>query len=66
MSCTTGCCRERPVDHWRDLLASETPGVRLGHPGMVKGREDVLPAGLYVLDAVMRVLRRGSTIKFRK
>jgi exopolyphosphatase / guanosine-5'-triphosphate,3'-diphosphate pyrophosphatase len=44
------------VDHWRDLLASETPEVRLGHPGMVKGREDVLPAGLFILDAVMRRL----------
>jgi exopolyphosphatase/guanosine-5'-triphosphate,3'-diphosphate pyrophosphatase len=44
------------VDRWRDLLASEPPEVRLGHPGMVKGREDVLPAGLYVLDAVMRRL----------
>jgi exopolyphosphatase / guanosine-5'-triphosphate,3'-diphosphate pyrophosphatase len=44
------------VDRWRDLLASETPEVRLGHPGMVKGREDVLPAGLYILDAVMRRL----------
>jgi exopolyphosphatase / guanosine-5'-triphosphate,3'-diphosphate pyrophosphatase len=44
------------VDHWRDLLASETPEVRLGHPGMVEGREDVLAAGLYILDAVMRRL----------
>jgi exopolyphosphatase/guanosine-5'-triphosphate,3'-diphosphate pyrophosphatase len=44
------------VDQWRDLLASETPEVRLSHPGMVKGREDVLPAGLYILDAVMRRL----------
>jgi exopolyphosphatase / guanosine-5'-triphosphate,3'-diphosphate pyrophosphatase len=44
------------VDHWRDVLASEAPEVRLGHPGMVKGREDVLPAGLYILDAVMRRL----------
>jgi exopolyphosphatase/guanosine-5'-triphosphate,3'-diphosphate pyrophosphatase len=42
------------VDQWRDLLASETPAERLGHPGMVVGREDVLAAGLYVLDAVMR------------
>lgn len=41
------------VQHWRDLLARETPDERLGHPGMVLGREDVLPAGLYVLDAVM-------------
>jgi exopolyphosphatase/guanosine-5'-triphosphate,3'-diphosphate pyrophosphatase len=44
------------IDQWRDLLASETPEVRLGHAGMVKGREDVLPAGLYILDAVMRRL----------
>jgi exopolyphosphatase/guanosine-5'-triphosphate,3'-diphosphate pyrophosphatase len=42
------------VDRWRDVLASETPAERLGHPGMVVGREDVLAAGLYVLDAVMR------------
>ncbi len=41
------------VQHWRDLLASETPEQRLRHLGMVVGREDVLPAGLYVLDAVM-------------
>lgn len=38
---------------WRDRLGSETPAVRLTHPGMVVGREDVLVAGLYVLDAVM-------------
>ncbi len=41
------------VQHWRDVLARETPEQRLGHAGMVTGREDVLVAGLYVLDAVM-------------
>jgi exopolyphosphatase/guanosine-5'-triphosphate,3'-diphosphate pyrophosphatase len=41
------------VQHWRDVLSRETPEQRLAHPGMVVGREDVLPAGLYVLDAVM-------------
>ncbi len=41
------------VQQWRDLLSHETPEERLAHPGMVVGREDVLPAGLYVLDAVM-------------
>ena len=41
------------VQHWRDLLARESPDERLEHPGMMLGREDVLPAGLYVLDAVM-------------
>jgi exopolyphosphatase/guanosine-5'-triphosphate,3'-diphosphate pyrophosphatase len=41
------------VRQWRDLLAGESPKQRLLHPGMVVGREDVLVAGLYVLDAVM-------------
>lgn len=41
------------VQHWRDVLAGETPEQRLRHPGMVVGREDVLVAGFYVLDAVM-------------
>ena len=41
------------VQHWRDLLARELPEERLTHPGMVLGREDVMPAGLYILDAVM-------------
>ncbi|MGC2484941.1 MAG: hypothetical protein WA359_01685 [Acidimicrobiales bacterium] len=44
------------VEWWQDVLTSETPAERLGHAGMVVGREDVLPAGLYVLDAVMRRL----------
>lgn len=39
--------------HWRDVLGAETPDARLRHPGMVEGREDVLIAGLYILDAVM-------------
>ena len=41
------------VDEWRDRLAGEEPEARLARPGMVLGREDVLPAGLYVLSAVM-------------
>jgi len=41
------------VQFWRDTLAGETPAQRLARPGMVAGREDVLTAGLYVLDAVM-------------
>ncbi len=45
------------VQYWRDLLARETPEQRLEHPGMVPGREDVLVAGLYVLDAVMERFR---------
>jgi exopolyphosphatase/guanosine-5'-triphosphate,3'-diphosphate pyrophosphatase len=41
------------VERWRRTLARETPRERLAHPGMVKGREDVLTAGLYILEAVM-------------
>jgi exopolyphosphatase/guanosine-5'-triphosphate,3'-diphosphate pyrophosphatase len=41
------------VQRWRDALGAETPARRLLHPGMVVGREDVLVAGLFVLDAVM-------------
>ncbi len=41
------------VELWRDRLAAETPEARLARPGMVRGREDVLHAGLYVLAAVM-------------
>jgi exopolyphosphatase/guanosine-5'-triphosphate,3'-diphosphate pyrophosphatase len=41
------------VQHWLKRLANETPEERLQHPGMVVGREDVLVAGLYILDAVM-------------
>ncbi len=45
--------RRDTVREWRDRLGAETPATRLSHPGMVRGREDVLVAGLYVLDAVM-------------
>jgi exopolyphosphatase/guanosine-5'-triphosphate,3'-diphosphate pyrophosphatase len=44
------------VREWRDRLASEPPQARLARPGMIRGREDVLPAGLYVLAAVMERL----------
>jgi exopolyphosphatase/guanosine-5'-triphosphate,3'-diphosphate pyrophosphatase len=47
------------VELWRDRLSAESPEERLARPGMVKGREDVLHAGLYVLAAVMA--RLGST-----
>jgi exopolyphosphatase/guanosine-5'-triphosphate,3'-diphosphate pyrophosphatase len=50
------------VRFWRDLLASETPQERLQHPGMVVGREDVLVAGLYVLEAVMDRFEVGELL----
>ncbi|HVB70761.1 MAG TPA: exopolyphosphatase [Acidimicrobiales bacterium] len=50
------------VQLWRDRLGAETPAQRLSHPGMVVGREDVLTAGLYVLDAVMGRLGVDSLV----
>jgi exopolyphosphatase/guanosine-5'-triphosphate,3'-diphosphate pyrophosphatase len=47
------------VELWRDRLAGESPEDRLARPGMVRGREDVLHAGLFVLAAVM--VRFGAT-----
>jgi exopolyphosphatase / guanosine-5'-triphosphate,3'-diphosphate pyrophosphatase len=44
------------VELWRDRLSAESPEERLARPGMVRGREDVLHAGLYVLAAVMERL----------
>ena len=44
------------VNEWRERLSNERPEVRLARPGMVRGREDVLHAGLYVLSAVMERL----------
>jgi exopolyphosphatase/guanosine-5'-triphosphate,3'-diphosphate pyrophosphatase len=41
------------VQAWRERLGALTPAQRLELPGMVPGREDVLVAGLYILDAVM-------------
>ncbi len=37
------------VDRWRDILAAETSAQRLHHPGMVRGREDVLVGGVLIL-----------------
>jgi len=44
--------RQTVVD-WRRRLGSLTPAQRLELPGMVAGREDVLVAGLFILEAVM-------------
>jgi exopolyphosphatase / guanosine-5'-triphosphate,3'-diphosphate pyrophosphatase len=47
------------VQEWRARLSGESPAERLLHPGMSSGREDVLHAGLYILEAVM--VRFGVT-----
>ncbi len=41
------------VQDWRERLCRESPSQRLKHPGMSSGREDVLHAGLFVLEEVM-------------
>jgi exopolyphosphatase/guanosine-5'-triphosphate,3'-diphosphate pyrophosphatase len=50
------------VERWRTLLARESPTQRLARPGMVAGREDVLTAGLYVLETVMDRLGVGEVL----
>jgi len=41
------------VVEWCERLGREEPAARLRFPGMVAGREDVLPAGLLILESVM-------------
>jgi exopolyphosphatase/guanosine-5'-triphosphate,3'-diphosphate pyrophosphatase len=50
------------VSKWRATLAGEDPENRLAHPGMVHGREDVLVAGLIVLEAVMDRFGAGELL----
>ena len=45
--------RRSDVQTWIGELGSRTPAQRLKLPGMVPGREDVLVAGLLVLDSVL-------------
>ncbi len=42
------------VVEWCERLGREEPPARLRFPGMVVGREDVLPAGLLILESVLR------------
>ncbi len=53
--------RRSDVQHWIGELGARTPAERLELPGMVSGREDVLVAGLLVLD---RVLERFGVSTF--
>jgi exopolyphosphatase/guanosine-5'-triphosphate,3'-diphosphate pyrophosphatase len=41
------------IDHWLGVLSSEDVSARLRHPGMVKGREDVIVGGTLILATVM-------------
>ena len=44
------------IAHWRDTLAAETIADRAHRPGMVPGREDVIVAGVVILERVVRRL----------
>jgi exopolyphosphatase/guanosine-5'-triphosphate,3'-diphosphate pyrophosphatase len=41
------------VKRWYEVLAADTVADRLGRPGMVPGRQDVIVGGALILDAVM-------------
>jgi exopolyphosphatase/guanosine-5'-triphosphate,3'-diphosphate pyrophosphatase len=43
------------VQHWLDVLATETAGARRRRPGMVEGRQDVIVGGVLVLAEIMEV-----------
>jgi len=47
------------LHHWVNVLGAMTPDERLMIPGMVAGRQDVMIAGLLIMDAVME--RCGAT-----
>lgn len=46
------------VGRWFETLGSETAASRLVRPGLVAGREDVIAAGVLVMDCVMDVFDR--------
>ena len=50
------------VRRWLEVLASEPAPARLGRPGMVAGREDVIVGGVLVLDCVMDVFGREECL----
>jgi exopolyphosphatase/guanosine-5'-triphosphate,3'-diphosphate pyrophosphatase len=50
------------VTGWLARLAGEASRARLGRPGMVEGRSDVIVAGVLILDAVMAAFGRSSCL----
>ncbi len=43
------------IGEWADKLSGETAAARLQHPGMSKGREDIIAGGVIILDEAMSV-----------
>jgi exopolyphosphatase/guanosine-5'-triphosphate,3'-diphosphate pyrophosphatase len=52
----------RQVEETLSLLASLSPAARLALPGMLPGREEVLPWGLRILLGAMTYCRRDSVV----
>lgn len=47
---------------WRERLGAEEPRTRLARSGMVPGREDVIVAGVLILEAVMERFRAREVL----
>jgi exopolyphosphatase/guanosine-5'-triphosphate,3'-diphosphate pyrophosphatase len=50
------------VRRWLEVLAAEESKARLEHPGMVMGREEVIVAGILILDVVMESFSRHQCL----
>ncbi len=50
------------VGQWLDRLALEEPEARLRHPGMTRGRHDVIVGGLVVLEEMMDFFESAAIV----
>jgi exopolyphosphatase/guanosine-5'-triphosphate,3'-diphosphate pyrophosphatase len=50
------------VERWLRILSAEDARARLDHPGMVRGREDVIVGGVLILAVVMECFGRDRCL----
>jgi exopolyphosphatase/guanosine-5'-triphosphate,3'-diphosphate pyrophosphatase len=50
------------VERWLRILSDEDAPARLDHPGMVRGREDVIVGGVLILAVVMECFERDRCL----
>jgi exopolyphosphatase/guanosine-5'-triphosphate,3'-diphosphate pyrophosphatase len=50
------------VEHWLEVLASESASERLARAGMTPGREDVIVGGVLILSVVMAQFARAQCV----
>ena len=55
-------CTRAAVESWLRILSAEDARARLDHPGMVKGREDVIVGGVLILAVVMATFERDRCL----